>query len=124
VPPLSVRIEGEPFTVRSISIPSQFVESIHEFDNPVERFLNSNSDIREALPVLYKALEKVFPSELVSLDVLEDPSTPEGSKLLVLVELSGDLSQGLERLSQFDQNWWFANRSKYKHRLGVDVRFS
>lgn len=90
----------------------------------VDRFLMSWPNIRVQLPYLVEAIGQVFAYEGVRFEVLDNPEAPDCPKLLVLISVDGKPEEALEKLRQFDKQWWLANRARFAGKVSVDIRFS
>jgi hypothetical protein len=75
------------------------------------------------VPLLLEAapqLQKYFPGARLSVERIADPEEPI-EQLFVGAATDLPLEQALERLGQFDRDWWLENGIRARGKLCIDV---
>jgi len=88
----------------------------------VSEFLFDFQDLMPFLEEVHSALRPIFPTEELSLKLIDDGS--EAAELALFVHVDGDPCTELERLSKFQESWWLANWDRADNKVTVDLRYS
>lgn len=88
----------------------------------VSEFLFDFQDLMPFLEEVHSALRPIFPTEQLSLKLIDDGS--EAAELALFVHVDGEPFTELERLSNFQESWWLENWARADNKVTVDLRYS
>jgi len=77
-------------------------------------------------PLLLEASEKAkhfFPGSQLSLEVVSDFETDDSSQLLASITTHLPVDTALDKLNEFDANWWLETAGLANGKLCIDVEF-
>ncbi|MBS3908738.1 MAG: hypothetical protein KGZ93_03820 [Actinobacteria bacterium] len=69
----------------------------------------------------YRKVLSYFPEAHRYLDVIRDPESPEGSRLALYIATTLAPEEAVERLEQFDEDWWLDTIDNTRGKLIIDV---
>jgi hypothetical protein len=84
-------------------------------------YLMSHQFILPLLKDCYQNLRKYFEDDSLFLEVIHDPMDND-DHLLLSIKIT-DVSKALDRLNQFDDDWWVNTSPKASGNLIIDVEF-
>jgi len=112
--------------VRAYEFEIQLLEQVYTFrgHGEVSRFLERYPFL---VPLLLEAYSKFWnyfgPHPRVFLEVVTDPEAPDDRELFALVCTSLTPDEALDRLDQFDRDWWLDASYTAQGKLCIDVEF-
>jgi len=101
------------------------LEQLYIFKRRTEvlRFLDRNPFLA---PLLLEASEKAthfFPASQLSLEVISDFEMDDSSQLLASITTHLPVDTALDKLNEFDANWWLEVAGQASGKLCIDVEF-
>jgi hypothetical protein len=97
--------------------------TIQEAPAQVQAFLDENPFLMPLLPEIRRKLRDYFPDSPVSLMVASDPD--EAGRLQLIVAVIIDLLPGaaIDRLGEFDRDWWLENLDRARGKVCIDFEY-
>ena len=92
-------------------------------ESPVEALLDEHPFLIDLLPEIRGKLRDYFADSPVSLTVARDPDETDGEQLVVAVTTDLPPGDAINRLSEFDRDWWLDNLDRSQGRVCIDVEF-
>lgn len=93
------------------------------FDVHVQRYLESNPDLRQVLLAAVPVVSEMFGSCKLTLAIVHDPDD-HWTQLFALIHTQLAVEDAVVRLKQFDQTWFLDQRRKLGGRLNFDINLS
>ena len=88
----------------------------------VYRFLDTHLELSDLLLEAAEQIQAYFPDSQRYLEVDIDPETTE-VKLLLSIEPQFDFDEAVNRLEQFEQDWWLDNFNRAESRLTIILAY-
>ncbi len=103
----------------------QFVQSFYIFREPgaVLRFLERNKFLPPLLVDAYREIRKYFPDSQIFLEVDTDPENRNDQQLVVFIATNLSPKAALQKLKQFDEDWWLDALDRAQRKLCINVEF-
>lgn len=122
---ISSRRETNSSTVLIAQTEVKVLEELYIFRRRTEvlRFLDRNPFLA---PLLLEAAEKTthfFPASQLSLEVISDFEMDDSSQLLASITTRLAVDAALERLDEFDADWWLEVAGQANGKLCIDLEF-
>jgi hypothetical protein len=95
--------------------------AIHE--SSVEALLDEHPFLIDLLPEIRGKLRDYFPDSPVSLTVARDPDETDREQIVVAVITDLPPGDAINRLSEFDRDWWLDNLDQAQGKVCIDVEF-
>ncbi|MBU6455454.1 MAG: hypothetical protein KGS72_27025 [Cyanobacteria bacterium REEB67] len=89
----------------------------------VRNFLIDKDSLMKLLLEAVRPIKAVFPSEEVSMILLQNYKDSPDSEIAVFINVIGSPEVELERLAVFEQSWWLDNCQRADNKLTIDLRF-
>ena len=86
-------------------------------------FLNEHSFLSTVLRDARDWLERYFPSNALTLELISDPEAEDDRQLVLSVVSDLSPAESLERLDHFDRNWWLDAMSGAHGKLCINLEF-
>ena len=102
------------------------LEEIYTFRRPPEvaEFLGENPFLVPVLFEAYPEIEKYFGRTApVFLEVVTDPEAADDRELYALIGTRLSPEEALERLGQFDKDWWLRTLDRAQCKLCIHIEF-
>ncbi len=106
---------------KTCSVDFLFLEKDFSLNSGVKEFLCNNTFLVPLLKDITEVLKQYFEGAHFFLEVVEDPEFSKNSQLLLSVGMDGEIEVAMEKLYNFDREWWLDNMSRGQERLCVDV---
>ena len=85
-------------------------------------FLSANPVLGELLIEAYGHIQQYFPTSPYRLELYQDPEY-DYDELVVLIETKLDIDEAMDKIHQFDQNWWLDNIQKAETKLHFNLAY-
>jgi hypothetical protein len=99
--------------------------SVHLLDAEVKQYLAIHPDLATVVPEAMRRLSLIFgPDTRFRLTVIHWFDNPGSNTLSLEAIVDLDPSEGLDRLDQFDQEWWLSQAPSVQTQMIVDYAFT
>ncbi|MEY2856259.1 MAG: hypothetical protein RLZZ74_568 [Cyanobacteriota bacterium] len=99
----------------------------YDFDSKqkeeIDNFLRENQEIIEVLQEAKSRIKQYFQDENLYLEYEDGEEYEDGGELSLSIETKKDVDEALEKLSDFENNWWTDKWIQINSKLSIDVRF-
>jgi hypothetical protein len=85
--------------------------------------LRENQEIIEVLQEAKSRIKQYFQDENLYLEYEDGEEYEDGGELSLSIETKKDVDEALEKLSDFENNWWTDKWIQINSKLSIDVRF-
>jgi hypothetical protein len=103
------------------------LKQTYDFDSKqkeeIENFLRENQEIIEVLQEAEGRIKQYFQDENLCLEYEDGEEYEDGGELSLSIETKKDVDEALEKLSDFENNWWTDKWIQINSKLSIDVRF-
>ncbi|MBC8265123.1 MAG: hypothetical protein H8E47_13495 [Anaerolineales bacterium] len=112
-------------TVRVPQAVIQWLERLYTFKERSEVlwFLDRYPFLASLLLEAYYEIEKHFPYSQVFLEVVTDPEEIDDYQLVASIATNFAPNEAVDRLEQFDEDWWLDALDRAQSKLCIDVEF-
>lgn len=86
-------------------------------------FLERYPFLTSLLLEAYSKVKEYFPDSQAFLEIVGDPEETDDDQLVLFIATNSDPDEALERLDQFDENWWLDALDRAQGKLGISVEF-
>jgi hypothetical protein len=98
--------------------------SIPESDlSDVEQFLDKHKDIANLVLEAYTKVRDFFTSETLLLELISDISIEGGEELFVYIQTYLSVEEAVEKINDFDEQWFLDQLSRTKGLFNFNLRF-
>jgi hypothetical protein len=98
--------------------------SIPESDlSNVEQFLDKHKDIANLVLEAYTKIRDFFTSETLLLELISDTSIEGGEELFVYIQTYLSVEEAVEKINNFDEQWFLDQLSRTKGLFNFNLRF-
>lgn len=98
--------------------------SIPESDlSDVEQFLDKHKDIANLVLEAYTKIRDFFTSETLLLELISDISIEGGEELFVYIQTHLSVEEAVEKINDFDEQWFLDQLSRTKGLFNFNLRF-
>lgn len=104
---------------------TQPLERMYLFREPakVTEFLESYPFLISLLLEAYDTIRNYFPDAQVFLEVIADQEAVNYKELVIFIATDLKPDEALDRLDQFDENWWLDASDRARGKLSIHVEF-
>ncbi len=89
----------------------------------VRAFIEKNPSLISILKEIYANILRYFPQSQIRLNIFSDPDITGSDELAATVITSMSPEEALEKLNQFDENWWLDAMSSINGKISINVEF-
>lgn len=90
----------------------------------VNRFLQNHANLIDVILEAYPQIRKYFPIEKLRLKLFFDPESPQWEKLVLSIFANPEsVDEALNKLEEFDENWWIDASSGVAVNLCIHLDF-
>ncbi len=105
---------------------SKTINDFYIVENTVDvnRFLQNNSNLIDVILEAHLQIRKYFPTEKLRLKLFTDPESSQWEKLVLSVFANPEsVDEALNKLEEFDENWWIDASSGVAVNLCIHLDF-
>ncbi|CVK17529.1 hypothetical protein [Sporomusa sphaeroides] len=99
------------------------LSNLFDIDKEACDFIRNNSFLLPLLETLHSKIFDYFTDAKLGLEVVKDPEIKDESQLFLSIATSTNPEYAIEKLYEFDQQWWLANVHQAQGKLCLDVVF-
>jgi hypothetical protein len=99
------------------------IMAVHEPPTQVHAFLAEHPFLIPLLPEIRGKLRDYFPGSPVSLTIVRDPDETDRLQLVVAVATDLPPADAINRLGEFDRDWWLGNLDRSQGKVCVDFEY-
>ena len=89
----------------------------------VEQFLDKHQDIANLVLEAYNKIRDFFTSETLLLELISDISIEGGEELFVYIQTRLSVEEAVEKMNDFDEQWFLDQLSRTKGLFNFNLRF-
>lgn len=89
----------------------------------VQSFIESYPHVKSSLDEAKRQICKYFGNVEVSLQLFKDVDDPDSEELVVYIHTPLTVTEAMNRLDSFFEEWWLDNQEQTKGKMGFDLRF-
>ncbi len=112
-------------SVRTSQTGIEMLEPLYAFREraSVFRFIEKYPFLSLLLREAYDKLRNYFPHSHLFLEVVTDPESINGGQLAIFIATQFASDKAIDRLDQFDADWWLDALDRAQGKLCIDVEF-
>ena len=89
----------------------------------IERFLDKHKDIADLVLEAHAKIRDFFTSETLLLELISDISIEGGEELFVYIQTHLSVEEAVEKMNDFDEQWFLDQLSRTKGLFNFNLRF-
>lgn len=89
----------------------------------IERFLDKHKDIADLVLEAHAKIRDFFTSETLLLELISDISIEGGEELFVYIQTYLSVEEAVEKINDFDEQWFLDQLSRTKGLFNFNLRF-
>lgn len=89
----------------------------------IERFLDKHKDIANLILEAYTKIQDFFTSEILLLELISDISVEGGEELFVYIQTHLSVEEAVEKMNDFDEQWFLDQLNRTKGLFNFNLRF-